>query len=116
MRIIKIILLLIIIALIATFIFQNQAVFAQKFELGLDLKFYKIGPYLAMNFAIILVSFFAGGILALIWGAFHSISGKSQIRKRDKKIRELENQIQDLSTSSSSEQASSSVFSSSESS
>ena len=61
MRIIKIILLLIIIALIATFIFQNQAVFAQKFELGLDLKLYKIGPYLAMNFAIILVSFLAGG-------------------------------------------------------
>ncbi len=90
MRFIKIIILAIFVILVIVLFIQNQEVFTHNFELQLDLKFYKIGPYLTTNIVIIMVTFILGVLFAVLWGAFHSGSLKSRMKEQQRRINELE--------------------------
>jgi len=92
MRFIKIIILALIFVVALVLIIQNQEVFTHKFELKLDLLVYQIGPYIATNLVLVVVAFLIGVIFAIIWGAFHSVSMKAELREKDKRIKELEKQ------------------------
>jgi len=95
MRFLKIILLAIFVVIVIVLFIQNQEVFTKTFELKLDLKFYRIGPYLTTNIAIILVTFVIGVLFAVVWGAFYSVSLKSRLKEQQKRIKELEAQHQE---------------------
>jgi hypothetical protein len=70
--------------------------FTNEVTLGLDLKFYKIGPYLTMNVVIILTAFAAGAVVAVIFGALQSISAGSESKEKSRRIRELEARNREL--------------------
>ncbi|MEM4658687.1 MAG: lipopolysaccharide assembly protein LapA domain-containing protein [Candidatus Methanosuratincola sp.] len=97
MRYIGIIIKGVIFVLAITLVLQNQEVFTYKFPLTLDLRFYQVGPYLTMNIVIVGASFLLGVLLAVIWGALHSLSSISDLRRARRRIRELEEEIERLS-------------------
>jgi uncharacterized integral membrane protein len=90
MKFIRIILLAIFVVLVLVLFVQNQEVFTHGFELKLDVKFYRIGPYLTTNIVIIMVTFILGVLFSVLWGAFHSGSLRSRINQQQRKINELE--------------------------
>lgn len=90
MKFIRIILLAIFVVLVIVLFIQNQEVFTHGFELKLDVKLYKIGPYLTANIVIIMVTFILGVLFSVLWGAFHSGSLKSRIKEQQRRINELE--------------------------
>jgi len=90
MKFIRIILLAIFVVLVIVLFIQNQEVFTHGFELKLDVKFYKIGPYLTTNIVIIMVTFILGVLFSVLWGAFHSGSLKSRIKEQQRRINEFE--------------------------
>ncbi|HXG31352.1 MAG TPA: LapA family protein [Thermodesulfobacteriota bacterium] len=92
MRFIKIIVLALIFVVALVLIIQNQEVFTHKFELKLDLLVYQIGPYIATNLVLVVVAFLIGVIFAIIWGAFHSVTLRAELREKDRRIKELEKQ------------------------
>ena len=90
MRFIRILLLAIFVVLVIVLFIENQEVFTHDFELKLDLKFFKIGPYLTANIVIIMVTFILGVLFSVLWGAFYSCSLKSRIKEQQRRINELE--------------------------
>lgn len=96
MRFVKIVILAVFFILVLAIIFQNQEVFTHKFDIGLDLKFYQIGPYTTSNIMIIAITFFIGVIFAIIWGAFYSVSIRSRIKEKENRIKELESQNKEI--------------------
>ena len=90
MRFIRILLLALFVVLVIVLFIQNQEVFTHNFELKLDVKFYKIGPYLTTNIVIIMVTFILGVLFSVLWGAFHSASLKSRMKEQQRRINELE--------------------------
>ena len=90
MKFIRIIILAIFVVLVIVLFVQNQDVFTHNFELKLDGKFFKIGPYLTTNIAIIMVTFILGVLFSVLWGAFHAGSLKSRMKEQQRKINELE--------------------------
>ncbi|MGE5446083.1 MAG: LapA family protein [Ignavibacteriales bacterium] len=96
MRFVKIVILAVFFILILAIIIQNQEVFTHKFDIGLNLKFYQIGPYTISNIGLIAITFFIGVIFAIIWGAFYSVSMRSQIKEKENRIKELESQKKEI--------------------
>ena len=96
MRFIKIVILAIFFILVLTIVFQNQEVFTHKFNIGLDVKFYQIGPYTTSNIVLIATAFFVGVIFAIIWGAFYSVSMRNRIKEKENRIKELELQRKEI--------------------
>lgn len=96
MRFVKIVTFALFFILVLAVIFQNQEVFTYKFNIGLDLKFYQIGPYTTSNILLITITFFIGVIFAIIWGAFYSVSMRNQIKEKENRIKELELQKKEI--------------------
>lgn len=92
MRFIKILIIAILFVIALVLIIQNQGVFTQKFELKLDLIVYQIGPYITSNLVIVVAAFLIGVFFAVIWGVFSSVSFRSRLREKEKRIKELEKQ------------------------
>lgn len=90
MKFIRIIITALLFVLALVLIIQNQEVFTHKFELKLDLMFYKLGPYLISNLVLTVVAFLIGVFFAAIWGAFSSVGLRSRLREKEKRIKELE--------------------------
>lgn len=90
MKFARIIIFALLFLLVVILYTENIEVFTHRFELALDLKFYKIGPYIMANLMIMVVSFLAGVIFASIWGAFYAMSMRSELKQRQKRIRELQ--------------------------
>jgi uncharacterized membrane protein YciS (DUF1049 family) len=96
MRFVKIVILAVFFILVLTIVFQNQDVFTHKFNIGLDLKFYQVGPYTTSNIVLIAIAFFIGVMFAIIWGAFYSVSMRNQIKEKENRIKELESQKKEI--------------------
>jgi putative membrane protein len=90
MRFIKIIIIALLFVVALVLIIQNQEVFTHKFELKLDLMVYKVGPYLTSNLVLTVAAFLIGVFFAVIWGAFSSVTLRSKLRERERRIKELE--------------------------
>ena len=89
-------------------IFQNQEIFTNEFELGLDLKVWDSGTFITSNGILIVASFLLGVILTIFWGAFSSAGKRSTIKQQNKKIKELQSsKPEPVSTYSASETISS---------
>jgi len=96
MRFIKVLFIILIILFFAILYTQNMEMFTHEVKLGLNLKFYKIGPYLTMNVVIILTAFAAGAVVAVIFGALQSIGAGADSREKSRRIRELETRNREL--------------------
>jgi hypothetical protein len=96
MRYIKVLFIILIILFFAILYTQNIDMFTREVTLGLDLKFYKIGPYITMNVVIILTAFAAGAVVAIIFGALQSIGAGSESKEKSRRIRELEARNREL--------------------
>ena len=70
--------------------------FTRQVQLGLDLKFYEIGPYITMNVVIILAAFAIGAVVAIIFGVLQSIGSGSESKEKSRRIRELEAKNREL--------------------
>lgn len=97
MRFIKIIFIILVLVLFAVFYSQNESVFTHQFALKLDLKTYVVGPYATKNIVIILGAFVIGAVIAIIFGALQSIAGSADSRYKNRKIKELEAEVKELS-------------------
>ena len=108
MRFIKILIQAIILVILIIAIFQNQEIFTNEFELGLDLKVWDSGTFITSNGIVIVASFLLGVILTIFWGAFSSAGKRSTIKQQNKKIKELQSsKPEPVSTYSASETISS---------
>ncbi len=108
MRFIKILIQAIILVILIIAIFQNQEIFTNEFELGLDLKVWDSGTFITSNGILIVASFLLGVILTIFWGAFSSAGKRSTIKQQNKKIKELQSsKPEPVSTYSASETISS---------
>lgn len=96
MRFIKVLFIILIILFFAILYTQNIDMFTHEVRLGLNLKFYKIGPYLTMNIVIILTAFAAGAVVAVIFGALQSIGAGAESKEKSRRIRELESRNREL--------------------
>ena len=96
MRYIKVLFIILIIIFFAILYTQNIDMFTHEVTLGLNLKFYKIGPYLTMNVVIILTAFAAGAVVAVIFGALQSIGAGADSKEKSRRIRELEARNREL--------------------
>ena len=96
MRFIKVLFIILIILFFAILYTQNIDMFTHEVTLGLNLKFYKIGPYLTMNVVIILTAFAAGAVVAVIFGALQSIGAGADSKEKSRRIRELEARNREL--------------------
>lgn len=76
---------------------QNLEVFTHSFQLQMDLNQYMVGPYITKNIVLILSAFVLGVVVALIFGAIGSISASSDSRQKNRRIRELEAHVAELS-------------------
>ncbi len=74
-------------------VFQNQKVFTTKFDLGLNLYFYQIGPYSTYNIVIVGVAFVLGVLFAVIRGALYALSAGGELRRWRKRAKQLEAQF-----------------------
>lgn len=108
MKFIKILIQAIILVILIIAIFQNQEIFTNEFELGLDLKVWDSGTFITSNGILIVASFLLGVILTIFWGAFSSAGKRSTIKQQNKKIKELQSsKPEPVSTYSASETISS---------
>src|SRR5919108_3299647 len=98
MKFVKIILLALIFVLFIALVIQNQQVFTHVFSLKLNLNFYEIGPYLVTNLVLIAVSFLVGVIFAVLYGALSAISMRTELREKNRRIKELEKQKTEVRT------------------
>lgn len=96
MRYIKVLFIILIILFFAILYTQNMEMFTHEITLGLNLKFYKIGPYITMNVVIILTAFAAGAVVAVIFGALQSIGAGAESKEKSRRIRELEMRNREL--------------------
>jgi hypothetical protein len=96
MRYIKVLFIILIILLFAILYTQNEDMFTRQVQLGLDLKFYEIGPYITMNVVIILAAFAIGAVVAIIYGVLQSIGSGSESKEKSRRIRELEAKNREL--------------------
>lgn len=96
MKYFKLIVLFLIILLVALIVYQNQEIFTQQHRFQFDLKAYKTPAYDVPNFTVILISFTLGVLLSLILGIFHSSVKRSEIKNKNKRIKQLEDKISDL--------------------
>jgi hypothetical protein len=96
MRYIKVLFIILIILLFAILYTQNEDMFTRQVQLGLDLKFYEIGPYVTMNVVIILAAFAIGAVVAIIIGVLQSIGASSGSKEKSRRIRELEARNREL--------------------
>ncbi len=108
MKFLKILIQAIILVILIIAIFQNQEIFTNEFELGLDLKVWDSGTFITSNGILIVASFLLGVILTIFWGAFSSAGKRSTIKQQNKKIKELQSsKPEPVSTYSASETISS---------
>ncbi len=108
MKFIKILIQAIILVILIIAIFQNQEIFTNEFELGLDLKVWDSGTFITSNGILIVASFLLGVILTIFWGVFSSVGKRSTIKRQNKKIKELQStKPEPVSTYSASETISS---------
>ena len=108
MKFIKILIQAIILVILIIAIFQNQEIFTNEFELGLDLKVWDSGTFITSNGILIVASFLLGVILTIFWGVFSSVGKRSTIKQQNKKIKELQStKPEPVSTYSASETISS---------
>lgn len=99
MRFIRLIIIVLIIVLFAIIYTQNLEVFTHSFELQMDLNQYMIGPYITTNIVLILSAFVLGVLVAIIFGALSSITASSESRQKSRRIKELEAQLAEGSSS-----------------
>jgi len=97
MRFIRLIIIVLIIVFFAIIYTQNLEVFTHSFQLQMDLNQYMVGPYITKNIVLILSAFVLGVVVALIFGAIGSISASSDSRQKNRRIRELEAHVAELS-------------------
>lgn len=96
MRYVKVIFIILIILFFAILYTQNIDMFTHEFTLKLDLKKYVVGPYITKNVVIILTSFAAGAVVAIIFGALASIGAGAESKEKSRRIRELEARNREL--------------------
>lgn len=96
MKYFKLMVLSLIIIVIALIVYQNQEIFNLQHRFHFDLKVYKTPAYDVPNITVILISFALGVLLSLILGIFHSAGKRSEIKNKNKRIKELEDEISNL--------------------
>ena len=96
MRFVKILFMLVLFVLFAILYVQNQDVVNHVFKFKLDLSFAKIGPYLVYNILIIGIAFIIGVLFSTILGALNTSGKSSELRQKNKRIKELETEVLDL--------------------
>ena len=97
MRYLKVIVFALIVAVFCVVSFQNQEVFIHQFKLQFNLGLIKSDPYLTRNVVLLLIAFFAGVIFSIIYGVLHTTSKKAELKSKDRRIKELEEQVSSLS-------------------
>lgn len=93
MRIIRTLLILIFVILICVLYIQNQEIVNHVFKFKLNLPFFSYGPIGVYNVGIIGGAFVFGVFFTLIVGALRATGKSGEIKTRNKKIKELENEI-----------------------
>ncbi len=93
MRFLRILFVLIFIIFICVLYIQNQEIVNHVFKFKLDLLFTEYGPIGVYNVGIIAVSFVLGVILSALFGAFSSGGKGSVVKRQNKTIKDLENEI-----------------------
>ena len=96
MKYLKTIFVALILVIFCILYVQNQEVFTHQFRLNFDLSFYKIGPYLVYNVALIGVAFAIGVLFSVLYGVLHSSGKSSEMNRKNDRIRELEDEVSDL--------------------
>lgn len=93
MRFLRILLVLVFIIFICVLYIQNQEIVNHVFKFKLDLLFTEYGPIGVYNVGIIAVAFVLGVLLSVIFGAFSSGGKGSELKRKNKTIKDLENEI-----------------------
>lgn len=93
MRFLRILLVLIFIIFTCVLYIQNQEIVNHVFKFKLDLLFTEYGPIGVYNIGIIAVSFVLGVLLSTVFGVFSTGSKGSELKRKNKTIKDLENEI-----------------------
>lgn len=96
MKYIKIIFIAVVVILFCTVYIQNREIFDHQFKLELDLYAYKMTPYYVYNVAIIGIAFLLGVLFSVVLGVFHSTGKSSEIKSKERRIKQLETEVLDL--------------------
>ena len=101
MKYIKLIIVALLVLLIVFMaIFQNQEMFNDQYKFQLDLKVYETPAYYVKNYALIGIAFGLGIILSIFLGIFSSSKKRSEVKSKNQKIKELEQEISNLRSGS----------------
>ncbi|MGH7884279.1 MAG: LapA family protein [Thermodesulfobacteriota bacterium] len=93
MRFLRIILVVIFIILICVLYIENQEIVNHVFKFKLNLLFTEYGPVGVYNVGIITIAFVIGVLLSVIFGVFSSAGKSSELKIKNKTIKDLENEI-----------------------
>lgn len=96
MKYIKTLFVALIVVVFGVIYVQNQDLFTHQFRLVFDISVFKMGPYLVYNVALIGIAFLIGVVFSVLYGVFHTSGKPSGDRKKDERIRQLENEISEL--------------------
>ncbi len=96
MKYIKLIIVALVLLVVFMAIFQNQEMFNDQYKFQLDLKVYETPAYYVKNYALIGIAFALGIILSIFLGIFSSSKKRSEVKSKNQKIKELEQEISNL--------------------
>ncbi len=103
MKYIKLVIVAMIILIFFLAVFQNVDVFSHNYKFGLDLTLYQTPVYHVKNYALLAFAFAFGVVLSLFLGIFSSCGKRSEIKNKNRRIKELENELSDIRKSKTSE-------------
>ncbi len=101
MKYIKLIVVALVLLIVFMAIFQNQEMFNDQYKFQLDLKVYETPAYYVKNYALIGIAFALGIILSIFLGIFSSSKKRGEVKSKNQRIKELENEISNLRSGSS---------------
>ena len=98
MKYIKLIIIALAILIVFTAVFQNQDIFNQDYRFQADFKIFQTPAYYIKNYALLGISFAFGVILSIFLGIFSGSRKRSEIRNKNRRIKELEKEISSIRT------------------
>jgi len=100
MKYIKLIIVALLILIVFLTIFQNQEMFNDQYKFQLDLKVYETPAYYIKNYALIGIAFLFGVVLSAFLGIFSSSKKRSEVKSKNQRIKELENEVSTIRSGS----------------